>query len=358
MSYLIPSGFVGRTTKSDVRLYCDNVTLDSSVFVIKTTAASSSSFSLISIMHLDLHSGELVTDLLMNEIKYHRQQLEQQQQQQQQQQDIKTTVWRCHNIPLTTEPKYKQAEANAEIDQIWQEVLELPSTMNVECRAINVHETASMTLLEAEPQLFKVNELITTPIDSSLLRAISLINEIVSLDSIINNNTEPTTSSTITESSSSTESSTTSSSTEEKTLKGSVIFNDNEWNQSVIEQLLKLDDKALPLVEVDPYLFQKYIDKLNLPLNDQTAVVNQLFDAINRYRASKGLDVMKQQKVGPNDSCLCKSGQKFKKCHGGGTGSTSKFFLLYPSTLTATTTSSSSSTNNKSNNNNNKKKKR
>ncbi|GAM24028.1 hypothetical protein SAMD00019534_072030, partial [Acytostelium subglobosum LB1] len=283
VNYLIPTGFIARLQQqsnesnniNNNRLYCNSITLDSSVFIIRSITSTS---KLVSLMHIDLYSGSISSyqSLLTSELDHHL--------------SIATstatdaatptatvTVWRCHNIPISKEPKAKQQQTNREIDDLWIKVVEkhsAASSHGIKFMEINVVETASISLNDEAPLLHRIPEqsLQQCPIDETLIKSVVLLNDIMS-------------------------------------------FPVMSW--------LTNNDNTHPSIQPSLVAIAKYREFLRIP-------------------------AMKQQKVGVNDVCPCKSGQKFKKCHGA-TGN-SKQYYSYPTsdTSSATTSTTKSTTTSKS----------
>lgn len=91
----------------------------------------------------------------------------------------------------------------------------------------------------------------------------------------------------------------------------------SEWVD--LDKLTEVHESARKMVLQDPYevyrIADRWVKECAATKEDAQTGVKDVFAYIDVYRKYKKLPSMKQTKVGVNESCPCKSGKKFKKCH-------------------------------------------
>eukprot|EP01132_Coremiostelium_polycephalum_P002226 gene2226-2743_t len=264
--YLIPIGYIARNSddneqNKEIRFYTDEVTLDSSVFIIKSE-------NRISFFHMDLLSLDSVitVDQFKSEIEYVNNNNN----------NNCTIVWRCFNIPKEKEAAKKQQEANHEIEMIWLNIKKEFSTSNdnikIEFKELNILETCSISLSDQVPQLYRIStdDLAPNPVSQKLLNSVSLINKFVS-PSIIKNNINNNTTNNNNDN---------DDNNNKTTTKGiNIIFSEGTWVDNEIQKLTKVHNEGLPLLEKDPNLYVDFIDAFVKahPQLSLTQFIEQLF---------------------------------------------------------------------------------
>ncbi|EGG19362.1 hypothetical protein DFA_02149 [Cavenderia fasciculata] len=282
-SYSIPIGFLARQQRvadRDVRFYCDDINLESSVFIVK-------SYNWISFIHTDLYSSSFSFQDFEAELKYH--------QDNNNSNNNNINVWRCHVI-AQKQPNSKPLELN-EMEEMWRDI---QSNKCATFEELNVHETTSIAHSDASPKLskLKATDLAPSPISDKLLQSIKLVNELVNAQQEGQQQVEQ------------------QQQDNNNNSNGLLIFN-NGWVQEKVEQLCKINDKAIVFIEKDPNASHPFIKALEKQMSngEYTVFKSKCYDAINNIRLSQGKGAIKQIKVSPNETCPCKQqGKKFKKC--------------------------------------------
>ncbi|KAN0040673.1 hypothetical protein ACTA71_009011 [Dictyostelium dimigraforme] len=306
LNYLVPIGYIARNRRdeilfkerSKIRFYTDEITLDSSVFIIKSK-------NRVSFVHVDANYDDNISlGKIEEELQYVLMDEENGS-------ANKIMVWRCFNIPVRKDAVAKQQETNSTIELIWidiQEKLKEKLKDLMEFKEINVVESISISLDDKSPQLARISieNLQTCSINQTLLNSVSIINDFV--DPAIELKGPP---------------------------ENIVIFQDGCWNEKLIHQVTTPNQLANDFLNNDPNQYINFLDaflKVHKTINSTQLnnFIDQLFQSINAYRESFNKGPIQKLKVSPNENCPCKSKQKFKKCHGSiKNGIVRKLYLEY-----------------------------